>query len=421
MSRRRDFHINMAHFLEVSGMNLPRTPWLLLCSLLAAVAVLVASAASLGSTAPPAACAAPGGWWQTSGKIPQRASGKEVLARATTAEIVLLGEQHDDEDHHRWQAQVLAGLHALRPDMVIGFEMFPRQVQPALERWVAGELTVPAFLAQTAWEEHWSFPIELYLPLFEFARINRIPMVALNVDAKLTRAIGDKGWDALPQREREGVGRAAPASEAYRDFLFSVYGEHAHGGDARNSRAFQYFVEAQQNWDRAMAEALQARRISGAQGQPPLIVGIMGSGHLRDGFGVPHQLRDLGVDRVVTLLPLSPDEDCHEIRPQLADAVFALPKKPVPPVPPPRLGVQLEDAESGQGGVRVLAVSAGSLADTSGLRAGDRLLAVAGRPAVKAAAVIAVVRAAPPGTWLPLRVRRGEGTLDVVVRFPPAP
>jgi hypothetical protein len=75
-----------------------------------------------------------------------------VLARAAAAEIVLLGEQHDDEDHHRWQAQVLAGLHALRPDMVIGFEMFPRQVQPALERWVAGELTVPAFLAQTAWD-----------------------------------------------------------------------------------------------------------------------------------------------------------------------------------------------------------------------------------------------------------------------------
>jgi S1-C subfamily serine protease len=62
-----------------------------------------------------------------------------------------------------------------------------------------------------------------------------------------------------------------------------------------------------------------------------------------------------------------------------------LPKKPAPPVPPPRLGVQLEDAESGQGGVRVLPVTPGSLADTSGLRRGDRLLEVAGRPAVKAA------------------------------------
>ncbi len=402
-------------------MNLPRTPWLLLCSLLSAGAPLVTAAASLGSPALPAACAAPGGWWQASGETPASVSGKEVLARAAAAEIVLLGEQHDDEDHHRWQAQVLAGLQALRPEMVIGFEMFQRQVQPALERWVAGELTLPAFLAQTAWEEHWNFPIELYLPLFQFARINRIPMVALNVDAKLTRAIGDKGWEAIPNRERQGVSRAAPASEAYRDFLFGVYSEHAHRQEARSSRGFQYFVEAQQNWDRAMAEALLARRISGPQGQPPLIVGIMGSGHLRDGLGVPHQLRDLGVDRVVTLLPLSPDEDCREIRPNLADAVFALPKKPAPPLPPPRLGVQLGDAETGQSGVRVLAVTTGSLADKSGLVAGDRLLEVAGRPAVKAAAVIAMVRASPPGTWLPVRVRRGEATLDVVVHFPSAP
>ncbi len=31
-------------------------------------------------------------------------------------EIVLHGEHHDDEDHHRRQAQVLAGVHALRPE-----------------------------------------------------------------------------------------------------------------------------------------------------------------------------------------------------------------------------------------------------------------------------------------------------------------
>ena len=67
-------------------------------------------------------------------------------------EIVLLGEQHDDEDQHCWWAQVLAGLHALRLEWVIGSERFPRQVQPALSRCVAGALTRPAFLAQTGWE-----------------------------------------------------------------------------------------------------------------------------------------------------------------------------------------------------------------------------------------------------------------------------
>jgi len=29
------------------------------------------------------------------------------------------------------------------------------------------------------------------------------------------------------------------------------------------------------------------------------------------------------------------------------------------------------------------------------------------------------VRGQPAGTWLPMQVRRGDETLDVVVRFPP--
>jgi uncharacterized iron-regulated protein len=396
------------------------TSWHIRWPLLTVVVALWTSAAAFASPLS-GPCTLPSGWWQASDPGREPVAGHAVLTRAAAAGIVLLGEQHDDADHHRWQAQVLAGLLALRPDLVIGFEMFPRRVQPALDRWVAGELTVAALLAQTGWEENWNLPIDLYLPLFEFARINRLPMIALNVDATLTRRIGLEGRDNIPEHEREGVGRAAPASEAYRDYLFTIYRTHAHGQGGRNSRAFRYFVEAQQNWDRAMAEALAGRRVAGPQGTPPLVVGIIGSGHLRHGFGVPHQLRDLGVDRVVTLLPLSPEDGCHEIRPGLAEALFVLPKKASLPSPPPRLGIQLADAEARQAGVRLLSVTAGSLAERSGLAVGDRLLDVAGRPAATAGTVSAIVRAAIPGTWLPLRVQRGETTFEVVIRFPPAP
>mgnify|MGYP000889281233 CR=1 FL=1 len=392
----------------------------MLSSLLAVAAALALAMLLPGSAAVPAACAAPPGWLRMVGSNGESVPANEVLAGAAAADVVLLGEQHDDEDHHRWQAQVLAGLHALRPQLAVGFEMFPRRVQPVLDRWVAGELSVPALLAQTRWEENWSFPFAYYLPLFEFARINRLPMLALNVDARLTRAIGDMGWDAVPESEREGVGRAAPASEAYRDFLFSVYREHAHGRGGRDSRGFRHFVEAQLNWDRAMAEALAARlRSERRDGPAALVVGVIGSGHLRHGHGVPHQLRSLGVGRVVTLLPVASDEACREMQPGVADALFVLPPKPALPVVPPRLGVQLEDVADAQGGVRVQAVTAGSLAERSGLVAGDQLLEVAGRPALKAAAVIALVRAAAPGTWLPLRVRRGDATLEIVVHLPP--
>ena len=62
----------------------------------------------------------------------------EIVSRANHHSVILLGETHVNREHHRWQLQVLAALHAIRPDMVIGFEMFPRSVQSVLDQWVAG-------------------------------------------------------------------------------------------------------------------------------------------------------------------------------------------------------------------------------------------------------------------------------------------
>jgi S1-C subfamily serine protease len=71
--------------------------------------------------------------------------------------------------------------------------------------------------------------------------------------------------------------------------------------------------------------------------------------------------------------------------------------------------------------VRVKEVTAGSLAEKSGLRAGDRVVAVAGAPARSVGQVIAAVRRQPEGTMLPMKLLRGEETLELVVRFPAKP
>jgi hypothetical protein len=289
-----------------------------------------------------------------------------------------------------------------------------------LDRWIAGKLTEKEFLAQTEWEKVWNFPPALYMPLFEFARLNRIPMIALNVEHTLTEAINAHGWDAVPREQKEGVSRPAAPSAAYEDTLFHVYAEHRKREDrgaqaSRDDPGFRRFVESQTTWDRAMAEALASSARAG--GDPaPLVVGIMGAGHVSDRHGVPHQLRDLGVTRVATLLPVAADGDCSELEPGIADAVYAAAVPPPQPAPPPRLGVQLGTKD---GTVQVEAVTPGSLAERSGLKRGDRIVALAGSPVKGVSRVVEAVRAQPPGTWLPMQIRRGDATIDVVVRFPP--
>jgi hypothetical protein len=56
----------------------------------------------------------------------------DVLVALAKRRIVLLGESHNDAEHHRWQLHTIAALFSYRSDMVLGFEMFPRRVQPVV-------------------------------------------------------------------------------------------------------------------------------------------------------------------------------------------------------------------------------------------------------------------------------------------------
>jgi hypothetical protein len=284
--------------------------------------------------------------------------------------------------------------------------MFPRRVQPVLDRWVAGELTAEEFLVQSEWAKVWGYEAALYLPLFHFARMNRLPMLALNVDRNLVSRVGEHGWAAIPPDQREGVTDPAPAPEAYLRLLHASFRDHHHGGPAGAGApkaptdadlaepGFRRFVEGQQVWDRAMAQRI-AERARG--GQAPLVVGIMGSGHVRHGHGVPHQLRNLGVAAVATALPWDETAPCAGLQAGVADVVYGT-DPPPPPAPRPRLGIAVAPDPHG---VRVREVTPGSLAERAGL--------------------IAVVRRQSAGTILPLQVTRGEQSLEILARFPPRP
>jgi uncharacterized iron-regulated protein len=220
---------------------------------------------------------------------------------------------------------VLAGLLALEPDLAVGFEALPRRAQPAINRWRAGELDEAAFLAAVDWQRIWNLPAELYLPLFDLARLYRLPMLGLNVERRLVARIGREGWAAIPAAEREGVGDPAAPMPAYLDRLAGFF--HNHGsdatGDVTQDPGFRRFVEAQLVWDRAMAEVL-AR----ASRTAPLVVGILGSEHVRHREGVPHQLRDLGVPDAAVLLPHEAAHGCRDLEAGEADAVFVLQEPP---------------------------------------------------------------------------------------------
>ena len=83
------------------------------------------------------------------------------------------------------------------------------------------------------------------------------------------------------------------------------------------------FIRAQQTWDRAFACNI-ARALR--QPDPPLVIGIIGRGHLEYGHGTPFQLRDLGIPAPAVLLPETVlQHDAARIN-GIADAILRSPK-----------------------------------------------------------------------------------------------
>ena len=368
-------------------------------------------------------CAAPGTWFapKTAGPL----SGPDVIAAAVKRGIVLLGETHDNVDHHLWQLQTISALHAHNPNMVLAFEAFPRASQPALDKWIQGTVSEKIFLEQSRWFDVWRFDPGLYMDLFHFARQNRVPMIAMNVERDLIRRIGREGFKAIPEKDREGISRPAPASELYLRYLAGVFGEHGSGGPDTSLEktladpAFQKFAEAQNTWDRAMAERLASVRRGGGA---PLVVGIVGRGHLDYGYGIPHQLGALGIKDTTVLTPWDAARPCGEMKDAkgtpVADAAFALmPQAKRLERARPKLGIMIRALEDGTG-VIIDKVVTGSVAEKTGLREGDVIVQAAGQRVSATRTLIAIIQDQALGSWLPLLVRRDGAPREMIAKLP---
>lgn len=329
----------------------------------------------------------------------------QLLDSLKNDRVVLLGELHDRAEHHRWQLQTIAALQGQRPATVLGFEMFPRRSQPALDEWVEGRLGEAEFLDQSRWADVWGMPPPLYLPLFHFARMNRVPMIGLNVDRELVARVAKESWVEIPEEHRAGLSTPVPATPAYREWLSEVYRAHAKE-DETASDGLERFIDAQLVRDRAFAEAIR----DALRAHPSaLVIGVMGSGHAEHRWGVPHQLASLGIEDVAVLLPWEKAKACDDLHADVADAVFGV-DSPPEPAQRPRLGVMIGEAKPG---VSVIEVLAGSVAEAAGIQAGDVIVEAGGQKLEGVVDLQRIVGHHPATKPLPLRLRRDGKAIEI--------
>jgi uncharacterized iron-regulated protein len=185
-----------------------------------------------------------------------------LAARLATAGIVFVGEQHDDPATHRLELAVLEGVARRRDSVVLALEMFERDVQPLLDRYLAGSATEEELLKESRpWK---NYPTD-YRPLVELARARRWPVIASNVPrgfASMVSRAGLAALDTLPA-ERRGLAATAlscPEDDYFKKFRAEMGDISAHGAaptsaDSAAARLLRIY-HAQCVKDETMAESV---------------------------------------------------------------------------------------------------------------------------------------------------------------------
>ena len=205
----------------------------------------------------------------------------QALDQLKKNRIILVGEHHSNKRHHQAQLKVIQALNDAGVQVAVGLEMFRRDSQADLDRWVSGDLDEKRF--EKIFNDNWGYPWPSYRMIFEYARNHKIPMIGLNVPREITRQVSRAGFKSLSQEQK---GKLAEVScivdQQYMNYIRKAFGGHAHG-----QLNFIYFCEAQMVWDTAMAVySLEYLK----QHPQTVMVILTGTGHAQKG-AVPRQIQ----------------------------------------------------------------------------------------------------------------------------------
>jgi uncharacterized iron-regulated protein len=348
-------------------------------------------------------------------------SQAQMLAMAGDVRVVYVGETHDNPASHRLELQVLQALAERHPGrLALGMEMFKRSQQPTLDRWSAGELDVKAFLKESRWYESWSMDFAYYRDLLNFCRERHIPVIALDAEKSLVKAVRSKTPDQLSPLEQAQMPELDLTDPYYRGLVTAIFGDHSHGGLVLDG-----FVRAQVMRDETMAEAA-VRYLSSPTGQDKHLLVVAGGDHVGNGFGIPRRVfrrfpasytiiggkeinvppdkRDRFMDVTVPDFPMVPYDFV------VYQAYEDLPETGT------RLGVTVEATPAGRGLI-VKNVLPGSNAERAGLQSGDQLLSIDGETLTENFDLIYAVQLKHHGDQAVIKAERQGKPLKVDVLF----
>lgn len=270
----------------------------------------------------------------------------DVVAAMVGAEVVFVGETHDDPTGHFLEAELLRRAHqALESDttaegeprsVALSLEFFQRDAQPILDEYLAGLITEKAFLADS---RPWPRYDTDYRPMIEFAKEQGLAVVAGNAPRRYANRVTRLGRESLDALGPDALATLAPLpygqpSKAYRDQWVQVIMEvmeeegmkcgkpivdstpadsAAAGGQHQSAHGnMGNQLHSQVLWDATMAYWINDQLV---RRPDDLVLHMVGSFHVARGTGIPEQLERYRPETSSVIVMLRPVEDVANFEP----------------------------------------------------------------------------------------------------------
>ena len=218
-----------------------------------------------------------------------------AVAAVAGADFVAIGELHDNPDHHRMQAKLVA---ALAP-AGLAFEMIPQIKEEAVNRLRADGVSRAELGEALEWEASGWPAWRHYAPIFEAAPDAYVAGGGLSksdLGAVYTKGAAGLGEDMAA---RYGLNAAMPDADRAA-MLDEQYAAHC---ELIEREKLSAMVEVQRAWDAAYAEAWHRAGIAGGG----LSVLICGNAHARLDRGAPAYLALAVPDATIASIGLLED------------------------------------------------------------------------------------------------------------------
>jgi uncharacterized iron-regulated protein len=248
---------------------------------------------------------------------------ESMLADLVRADVVFVGEQHNDPNTHALELAMLEGLLRRHAALAVGLEMFERDVQGAIDEYVRGRSTEEQFLAAS---RPWPRYATDYRLIVELAKTHHLAVIASNVPRRIATDVSKNGMSIIEGlRDDRGLAardlQCAMRGDYYNRFIEQM-GGHPPAGDpkandtqandtqAKNDR----FYLAQCVKDETMAESV-AEAFRNAPEPRATIVHFNGSFHTDYGDGTAERTRRRLPGRRVAVISMIPVDDIDTIAP----------------------------------------------------------------------------------------------------------